>query len=174
MRKKRNTQLFLIDMRTLFVIFSLNFHVLTGCSPCSEARTRVGVNVLNANIEKWDGINVNTYVLTYSKIGGQLSPSLVNSNRVVVDSGAVSQIEVIDNNGAVVEQVEPDEFSQYFTVESLFEEIRSLNRSVKDLEVQYDEAIGIPSYISVDPNLGVDGCGDVSDDEYSISTQIEF
>jgi len=49
----------------------------------------------------------------------------------------VSQIELIETNGMVVEQVPPAQFPEFFTVEGLFDEIVALDRTVKDLEVQY-------------------------------------
>ena len=147
---------------------------LSGCSACDEERSLVGISSLNDNVEKWDGLGINTYVMNYSQNGSFLPPSSLTSNRVVVESGEIVQVDILNSNGQVIEQVSSENFSAYFLAENLFDEIRALNSQVKDLEVQYSQETGLPSSIFVDPNLGVDGCGDVSDDEFTITAGIEF
>jgi len=161
-------------MRVAIIFLASTISVLSGCSLCEEVRTRVGVSELTENFSVWMQSDVSSYVLTYGSNGGQLPPSFQTSNRVVVESGVVSQVDIINSNAVVIEQVSADRFGEFFTVDDLFAEILELNSSVKSLEVQYDESTGIPAFISVDPNLGVDGCGDVSDDEFTITSQIVF
>ena len=148
--------------------------MLSGCFICNEERTRSGVSALNGNIQMWDAASIESYVLVYSIYGGLLPPALIRTNRIVVSSGQISQVEVLDSNGNLVELVSADGYSDYFTVEGLFDEIVELNSTVKGLSVQYDQLYGVPSTIAVDPNIDVDGCGDVSDDEYTISAAVEI
>lgn len=159
---------------TLFIISLSVLTTLTACSNCSEDRTRIGLTTLNENLDKWNSFSIGTYVLTYSRNGSFLPPSAFTSTRVLVESGEIAQVEILDNDGSVIEQVPQTNFSDYFSVESLFEEITLLDSTVKDLEVLYNQDNGLPSTVSVNPNIGVDGCGDVSDDEYTIAAQVEY
>lgn len=158
----------------LFLIPAIVVLHLSGCSACDEDRSRVGLSSLNDNAERWNSLGINSYVLTYSENSSFLPPSFFMSNRVVVESGEIVQVDILNSDGQVIEQVPSVNFSEYYLAENLFDEIRSLNSQVKDLEVQYSQETGLPSSVFVNPNLGVDGCGDVSDDEYTITVGVEF
>ena len=150
------------------------FGASSGCLSCSESRTRVGVSELMEKNELWNASSIESYVLTYWRIGSFIAPSAMTSTRVVVQSGNITQVQILNLlSGALVREESSGMFGEYFTIPRLFQEIEELNESVKHLEVQYDEVAGFPSAIGVDPNIGVDGCGDVSDDEYTLRVELD-
>jgi len=166
-----------MNLRIVTALFMLAPFLVTasGCESCSEDRTRVGVSESAEKNDLWNSSNIESYVLTYWRIGSFIVPSAMTSTRVVVESGNITQVQILNLlSGRVVREIPASTFGDYFTVPDLFLEIEKLNDTVKHLEVQYDELVGFPSAFGVDPNIGVDGCGDVADDEYTLRVEVEY
>jgi len=166
-----------MNLKIVLTLFTLAPFLVSvsGCESCSEDRTRSGVSDLAVNNELWNSSGIESYVLTYWRTGSFIAPSAMTSNRVVVEAGNITQVEILNLlSGTVVREISPSTFEDYFTVQDLFQEIDELNSTVKHLEVQYDEVAGFPNAFGVDPNIGVDGCSDVADDEYTLRAEVEY
>ncbi|MDX1811328.1 MAG: DUF6174 domain-containing protein [Gammaproteobacteria bacterium] len=161
-------------MRAL--LFAIGLCLLSSsCSifDCSENdKERVGIDQLAERKTQWQGNQLSNYVLTYK----QSCFCAAEINEVTITNGEVTAVVIKNSDGEPVRNVPADEFQNYYTVEKFFDFILEKNKSVDVLKVEYDSALGYPSYFFVDPHSHhcdcMGQCSDTIDDEYSYTISV--
>jgi len=131
------------------------------------ATQREGVEQLAQQEIQWRSNQISSYILKYYT----LCFCSIDYKQVTVVDDEIVKVEIISHEGELLEEVLPQEYAQYYTIDDFFNKIQELDREVDVLSVAYDGNLSYPNMIQVDPyreHCDANGnCSGVVDDEYT-------
>lgn len=159
------------NIKILCLILSV---FLSSCGhSCDDSNNeRSGLNQFSDRMLQWQGNQIVSYKLTYYIE----CLCINNTNEITVNNNEITKIEILTREGDLVREIPSEEYSEYYTINTFFEEIKKLNEVVDVLKVEYNSSLGYPTVIDVDPystRCDCNGrCSETVDDEYTYNIDI--
>ena len=116
--------------------------VLYGCA--DPTGNPVPLTELEQNQERWAQQNLSTYTFRFQRL---CFCGLVDPVDVTVRNGVITAVVVANSQ----EELDPSMFSQFYTVEDLFEVVQdALDRDAHSVVVAYHPQLGYPADVAID------------------------